>query len=57
MQVSRLDLVLSVVDYVQAFHSAYSEALVKVLSLYFTPDKCIKGISDIWKTNVTEIEE
>ena len=49
-------LVLSFIDYDQAFDSVDRRALAKVLSLYGIPDKYIKVISAIYENNTGAVK-
>jgi hypothetical protein len=49
-------LVLSFIDYEQAFYSVDRRALVKVLSLYGIPDKYIKVISAMYENNTASVK-
>jgi hypothetical protein len=49
-------LILSFIDYEQAFDSVDRRALVKVLSLYGIPDKCITVISAMYENNTAAVK-
>jgi len=49
-------LILSFIDYEQAFDSVDRRALAKVLSLYGIPDKYIKVISAMYENNTAEFK-
>ena len=52
----RTPLHLSFVQYEQAFDSADRRALVKILSLYGIPGKCLKVISAAYENNTASVK-
>ena len=48
-------LVLSFIDFEQAFDSVHRRALAKVSSLYGIPDECIKVISAMYQNNIAAV--
>ena len=49
-------MVLSFIDYEQAFDSVYRIALAKVLSLYGIPEKYIKVICAMYENNTAAVQ-
>ena len=53
---NQIPLILSFIDYEQAFNSVDRRALAKVLSLYGIPDKYVKMISAMNENNTAAVK-